>query len=113
MNGCSLDQYCVLEVGSFGTLVCSLSGVRPELDIQWKTYFESDTKMISFYDEGRKVTQSGDKFDIILTSKYRLNEMLKNRLTLKCEVAEDKTHFLYRSTTFELVFKEGRQKPFI
>ncbi|PIK51573.1 hypothetical protein BSL78_11535 [Apostichopus japonicus] len=106
VNGCSLDQYCVLEVGSFGTLVCSLSGVRPELDIQWKTYFESDIKMISFYDEGRKVTQSGDKFDIILTSKYRLNEMLKNRLTLKCEVAEDKSHFLYRSTTFELVFKE-------
>lgn len=87
--------------------MCSVHGVRPEVDLQWRTFHESDTGMISFHDETIKVTTNGETFDVMLTSKYELLNAKKQRLTLMCKASSWIVNNFDRSTKFDLLFREG------
>ncbi|PIK43852.1 hypothetical protein BSL78_19294 [Apostichopus japonicus] len=63
---CDFQRYCVLKVNQGDVLTCSVHGIRPEVNLEWRVY-EPNTK-VSFLQENHRVQPSGDNYDITLTS---------------------------------------------
>lgn len=108
IHGCIEQSYCVLEVNKVGTVSCSYYGVRPEVNLRLKTFYDSDSEMLSFSDEQRNVKTNGETFDVTLTSQYTLQSTTRNRITLECSVSGGNFHLFDNSQKFDLLFHEGQ-----
>lgn len=107
IHGCIEQSYCVLEVNKVGTVSCSYYGVRPEVNLRLKTFYDSDSEMLSFSDEQRNVKTNGETFDVTLTSQYTLQSTTRNRITLECSVSGVNFHLFDNSQKFDLLFHKG------
>lgn len=105
--GCKEDQYCVIEAQQEGHIVCSLLGVRPEVDLDMTTFLKSESNKITFYEKQLKVKTNQETYDITLTTKYKIEELSLSRLTLECTTSNTPTSSLELSTKFDLIFIEG------
>ncbi|XP_071842736.1 uncharacterized protein [Apostichopus japonicus] len=109
IHGCIEQSYCVLEVNKVGTVSCSYYGVRPEVNLSLKTFYDSDSEMLSFSDEQRNVKTNGETFDVTLTSQYMLQSTTRNRITLECSVSGGNFDLFDNSQKFDLLFHKDSE----
>lgn len=107
VNGCTHDQYCVIDVTRQGALSCALFGVRPEVDLELKTALQIDSRKINFFEREVKLKANDDKYDIIVTAKYKIEETALVRLTLECVTTNAHIIPLELSSTFDLILVDG------
>lgn len=113
VDGCKLDQFCVLQVYREGILTCSLLGIRPEAKLFWRTFHNGDSNLISFSNTQTKVTSKGNTMDVVITSNYKVNTNDISRLTLVCDAAKPNIHFPQLSTKLELLFLDSMLMLFL
>ncbi|KAJ8023227.1 hypothetical protein HOLleu_35566 [Holothuria leucospilota] len=111
VEGCNNQQYCVLESDNEGSLTCKLKGIRPQVQLQWNTVLESDASSISFTNQHLTVTESGETFDVTLTSTYRVIDMSRDRLTIECKVPDSSEKLFNLTTKMDLLFEEDGVDP--
>ncbi|PIK51581.1 hypothetical protein BSL78_11543 [Apostichopus japonicus] len=109
IKGCEPGLYCTIEVGVTGSLTCSLFGVRPEVDLTWKTSHGTQSSMIHFFEEKKQVSTDGVTFDITLTSKYKHKALTKEPLVLECAVAGSHAHLFEASRKVQAIFIDDPQ----
>ncbi|KAJ8050519.1 NLR family CARD domain-containing protein 4 [Holothuria leucospilota] len=101
VDGCAHHPYCALEAEREGTLTCTVHGIRPHVQLEWKTFYDSDAASISFTNQKMTVTDNGETFDVIYWTEYRVHLRTRVRLTVECKVSED--FFSGLSTKIDLV----------
>ncbi|KAJ8047938.1 NLR family CARD domain-containing protein 4 [Holothuria leucospilota] len=91
VEGCNKQQHCVLEVQQEGNLTCSVTGIRPQVQLEWKASDERTTQLVSFVKDKLTVNRNEDTFTVVLISQYRITSTLPTRFTLECTVAGSNT----------------------
>ncbi|PIK36063.1 putative NLR family CARD domain-containing protein 4 [Apostichopus japonicus] len=110
VEGCTHKQYCVLDVGYTGSLTCSVRGIRPEVELEWRVYHEDSTKMISLHDQQLKTTSNDETFTVFLTTHFTTKETAEKKLTVECRVIGSNAKHFNLSSKIDLLFP-GLIKP--
>ncbi|KAJ8051008.1 Protein NLRC5 [Holothuria leucospilota] len=115
VNGCDHQQYCLLEVKREGFLNCTLLGIRPLVDIEWKVFHHGDTDLISFRQQRVTIIENGETFNVTVTTSYLSRVDSLDKITLECGVVEAKygfilptkveIEFVEESTTYPITFQ--------
>lgn len=87
-EGCNFEQHCALHVEYEGSLTCSVTAIRPHVQLKWKTFYDRDINLISFTRQQLGVKKNGDLFDFTLTTMYQVKDESRDQLTVECAVAE-------------------------
>ncbi|XP_071850795.1 uncharacterized protein [Apostichopus japonicus] len=82
VEGCDHTQYCVLDVAREGNVTCSVLGIRPEVELQWRTY--GNYPDLSLTELERTSTEKGGIFDISLTTNFKILSASERGITLEC-----------------------------
>lgn len=88
VEGCNNKSHCVLDVDRKGNLTCSMTGIRPVVNLQWRESNETSSEQITFFDHTTRVTEIGETFNITLTCSFKVNIMSLKQLTVKCCASE-------------------------
>lgn len=104
VEGCTHKQYCVLDVGYTGSLTCSVRGIRPEVELEWRVYHEDSTKMISLHDQQLKTTSNDETFNVFLTTHFTTKETAEKKLTVECRVMGSNAKHFNLSSKIDLLF---------
>lgn len=102
VKGCSLSQYCVVEGQMKGNLTCSVTGIRPPVQLEWRIVFEHQSSLITFTEREVIINQNDDVFDVRLTSTYRIQPST-DRVTVECAIADTNIEALQKATKFDLL----------
>ncbi|KAJ8027732.1 hypothetical protein HOLleu_29770 [Holothuria leucospilota] len=86
IDGCNDHDYCELEREYDGNLTCSVKGIRPNVELQWKAYFEDESDLILFSNPKPVIKNNGESFDVTLIVQYRVPDKRLERLTVQCRV---------------------------
>lgn len=97
----------MLESDYEGSLTCELKGIRPQVQLDWRTFLESDANSISFTNQRVTVKEIGETFDVTLTSTYLLMDRTRNRLAIECKITKSDEKLFYSTTKLDLLFIEG------
>ncbi|PIK47793.1 hypothetical protein BSL78_15336 [Apostichopus japonicus] len=85
IEGCNHEQYCSVTVMETGSLTCKVSGIRPEVNLEWRGINDESSEKIEFYNHQSSTKSKGDTTDIILTVDYMITQTAEEqRLTLEC-----------------------------
>lgn len=91
VNGCNQRKPCSVNVKREGKLTCTLKGIRPTVQLQWKSLFESSPRhSISFLKEETTVHSRGETFDVSITTSYIATTMIGTRMAVECVVVGTK-----------------------
>ncbi|XP_071850822.1 uncharacterized protein [Apostichopus japonicus] len=82
VEGCDHTQYCVLDVAREGNVTCSVRGIRPEVELQWRTY--ENYPALSLTEMEKTSTEKGEIFDISLTTNFKILSAPERGITLEC-----------------------------
>lgn len=107
IDGCNQQQYCVLEAEYEGSLTCAVKGIRPKVQLQWKTFPEGDKTSISFTSQRLTVTENNGAFDITLVSQYQVRRDTHEKITLECKVVASEKDLRGLSKKMDLLFMTG------
>lgn len=105
VDGCSPERYCVLEVKHSGQLTCTVKGIRPEADLEWRVFHPDSSNLITFHDQRLNSKLLGDTFDITLTSQFTVKNTANERITVECRTTGPVQYFRL-SSKFDLLFTE-------
>ncbi|KAJ8019125.1 hypothetical protein HOLleu_42491 [Holothuria leucospilota] len=105
VDGCNHQHYCVLEVKREGSLTCKVMGIRPQIQLRWKTFHDSDVDLISFANQQLIVKDNGETFDVSLTATYYVIDTSRDRLTIECKEREP-GHTFHLTTKLDLIFTD-------
>ncbi|KAJ8043008.1 hypothetical protein HOLleu_09920 [Holothuria leucospilota] len=86
IDGCNGQAYCELPREYEGSLTCSIKGIRPNVELQWRAYFEDESDLILFSNQKRIVKYNRESFDVTLIVQYRVSDKRRKRLTVECRV---------------------------
>ncbi|KAJ8031733.1 NLR family CARD domain-containing protein 4 [Holothuria leucospilota] len=111
VNGCDPYQYCVLEGDHQGSLQCLVRGIRPLVELQWKTFHDSDAAAISFTNQQLTVKDNGNTFDVTLTSTYNLKDESRDRITVECTLRKEDKPMFDLTSKLDLMFVEETIPP--
>lgn len=109
VKGCSLSQYCVVEGQMKGNLTCSVTGIRPPVQLEWRIVFEHQSSLITFTEREVIINQNDDVFDVRLSSTYRIQPST-DRVTVECAVADTNIEALQKATKFDLLVTASTDK---
>lgn len=98
VEGCNNNSHCVLEVNRKGNLTCSMTGIRPKVNLQWMESNETSSGEITFFDHTTRVSESGGTSNITLTSSYIIISL--TQVTVKCGVSGPGSDIFPSSSTF-------------
>ncbi|KAJ8050393.1 hypothetical protein HOLleu_03581 [Holothuria leucospilota] len=112
IQGCNHEQYCVLEVQREGSLTCTLTGIRPPVQLDVTAGFHLSPNVIEFFDKHLVSYDNGGAFDVSLVFKYRVKETEIHRVTVECRVVGAETDLFPLSTKFDMFFMTGNQKKY-
>ncbi|KAJ8049581.1 hypothetical protein HOLleu_02376 [Holothuria leucospilota] len=59
VDGCSHQQYCVLEVQSQGSLTCTVNGIYPQVNLDIAKVFNQSSNVLNFYDKSLTARENG------------------------------------------------------
>ncbi|KAJ8050648.1 NACHT, LRR and PYD domains-containing protein 14 [Holothuria leucospilota] len=104
IEGCNHEQYCVLTVEAEGRLTCKVKRIRPRVQLDLRKVFDQSSNVIEFYDKQLTTIGTGDGFDVSLTSKYRIKDTSRKRVTIECRVVGTEIKDLDLSSKFDLLF---------
>lgn len=103
VHGCTDDKSCVLKKPLQGSLTCSVTGVRPRIDLEWNTLDEEDSSVISFTDHQVTVRNVGDVYNVILTSSYQVQDKHTHEIRAECRMTSSHIGILTSSAKFALL----------
>ncbi|KAJ8049796.1 hypothetical protein HOLleu_02700 [Holothuria leucospilota] len=106
IDGCAHDECCVLEAEREGNLTCSVTGIRPMVQLEWGGLSAQDVTTISFTKHNFTVKDNGETFDLTLTAMYNILEYQIDRVTVECRISLPEVFYL--SSQVDLVFAEGK-----
>ncbi|KAJ8018041.1 NLR family CARD domain-containing protein 4 [Holothuria leucospilota] len=104
IQGCNHEQYCVLEVQREGSLTCTLTGIRPRVQLDLKAFNHQLSQGIEFFDKQLLTNDNDGTFDVSLTSQYRVTETEINKVTIDCRVIGTEIDHLQLATKFDILF---------
>lgn len=104
IEGCNKERYCVLEVNYNGTLTCSVKGIRPAVELEWRAYHQDSS--ISFLNEQLHTRSNGDTSDISITTEYIAEETAGRRITLECRAVGPNSNYFSLTSKVYLLFPE-------
>lgn len=95
IRDCTDEGNCTFT-GNIGTLECSLSGVKPMIDLEWRY----DGSLPIALTNHRTFVNRNQVFDVILTADYEITRtpLCKETLLIVCATA-DPTPKLFQSST--------------
>ncbi|KAJ8050486.1 hypothetical protein HOLleu_03710 [Holothuria leucospilota] len=108
VEGCTHEQYCVLEVENEGTLTCAVNNIRPAVTLDMKVVDDKSSNAILFIDMQRTIIGSGEAFDVSLHTQYRVTDSSSHRITIECTVVGEYHQQLDPSTKFDLLLSTGK-----
>lgn len=106
VEGCSHQQYCVLEKQVKDILRCTVLGIRPEIQLEWRTF--RDDSPITFTQQQLTVTQNGDLFDVTLTTGFDLSSTSHDKLTVECRTVGKNAELFNLSTKLDILLVNGK-----
>lgn len=107
IDGCDHSQYCNLEVHREGILKCSVTGIRPEVELQWRTLYAKSVEFILFSNQKTTTQSKGETFQIIHTVEYKINKVPDERLTIECLAVGSNAELFKLSTKIDLFVPSG------
>lgn len=111
VDGCDHTVYCVLETSDLtGILTCSVKGIRPEIQLEWRAYRQEETSMINFHNQQTQTKNNGGTSDITLTAEYEILKTPDGRLTLECAATEQNSEYFQLSTKIDLFLSSCKFK---
>ncbi|PIK47979.1 hypothetical protein BSL78_15187 [Apostichopus japonicus] len=102
IDGCNHQQYCVLKKQPRDVLTCSVLGIRPRVDLEWRAVREETP--IDFTQHQFTVTQMGDLYDISLTVNFDFPLRTQNKVTVECRAVGENAELFSLSTKIDLLF---------
>ncbi|KAJ8021067.1 hypothetical protein HOLleu_40830 [Holothuria leucospilota] len=87
VEGCQHSLYCNLKADDEGYLTCTVKGIRPKAQLEFKTFNESDSSLITFINQQMFAKDNGETFDLTLTTEYRVNDKSSEQLSIECKVS--------------------------
>lgn len=87
VEGCNKEGDCELTADIEGTLKCSLSGIRPLVQLEWREAYKSSSSLVIFEEKKMTVFNRGDKFDVSLTTTYRIGRFSPEKHIIQCAVS--------------------------
>lgn len=109
VEGCNFQRYCVLKVQRKGNLTCTMTGIRPEVRMEWKVSNETSSGKISFFNHTSTVTKSGETFNITLTSSYSITSV--KQITVECGVSGSVRDVFPENSVVNLLLVPAPVKP--
>ncbi|XP_071853496.1 uncharacterized protein [Apostichopus japonicus] len=98
IEGCTHDRYCVLDVSYSGILKCTVRGIRPEVQLEWRAYHVDHSDMISFHGQQVDTRSNGETSDVTITTAYTAKETAERKLTVECRsMGPNSKHFSLNS----------------
>ncbi|PIK52626.1 hypothetical protein BSL78_10486 [Apostichopus japonicus] len=105
IDRCTHKGYCVLDVNYEGTLSCTVKGISPEVNLEWKAYFEESQKLISFHNQQLNTKSNGETTDVTLTTEYSVKDPVVKRITLECRAIGPNANLFSLSSKLDLLLK--------
>ncbi|XP_071852530.1 uncharacterized protein [Apostichopus japonicus] len=109
IDRCTHKGYCVLDVNYEGTLSCTVKGISPEVNLEWKAYFEESQKLISFHNQQLNTKSNGETSDVTLTTEYSVKDPVVKRITLECKAIGPNANLFSLSSKLDLLLKGNNQ----
>lgn len=95
----------MLDVNYEGTLSCTVKGISPEVNLEWKAYFEESQKLISFHNQQLNTKSNGETTDVTLTTEYSVKDHSAKRITLECRAFGPNANLFSLSSKLDLLLK--------
>ncbi|KAJ8050450.1 hypothetical protein HOLleu_03660 [Holothuria leucospilota] len=111
IEGCNRQQYCALETNLQGSLTCNVYKIRPQVQLQWKTYYDSDSSLISFTNQHSTVKQNGETFDISLTTTFHVLQDSIKRVSIECTVPDEEMFDIDVMARVDLMMRKATVDP--
>lgn len=103
VEGCSYGARCILEVPRQGELTCMVAQVRPRLLLEWEVIDGA----VSLSDQEFNLKEDEDIFNVSLSSFYRVNDPIRETITVRCTAFHPDFTRLDRSTLVTLMVVHG------
>lgn len=107
VHGCIQHHYCVLEAHNGGSLTCSVTGIRPVVQLKWIIVSDLNSSTVSFTDQKVTISKEGNLYNIIMTSKFFIHERKGNKLSLECRIFAENFKVLQSAAKFDLLISGG------
>ncbi|KAJ8019219.1 NLR family CARD domain-containing protein 4 [Holothuria leucospilota] len=104
VEGCNFEQHCSLEVKYEGSLTCSVKAIRPQVQLNWRAFYDRDIDSIHFTSHQLQVKENGEKFDVTLTTMYHVIDESRDQLTVECVITETNEMVFDMSTKVDMLF---------
>ncbi|KAJ8051002.1 NLR family CARD domain-containing protein 4 [Holothuria leucospilota] len=111
IEGCNQQQYCVLNAEYEGNVTCKVTGIRPQVQLRWKTLSNGDIPLIVFKKQQLLVTENGDTFDVVLVSEYRITDKSHDKVTVQCDVVATQEQLLGLTVKMDLLLEKVNESP--
>ncbi|KAJ8027211.1 NACHT, LRR and PYD domains-containing protein 7 [Holothuria leucospilota] len=106
VDGCSSD-HCAVEVMRDGVLTCNIKGIRPEIQLKWSAFSETDEDVIVFSNHISHIREKDHLFDITLTVNYTVKKVSEDKMTVRCYGVGSNAVYFQLMTTVDLFFNES------
>lgn len=112
IGGCTRQQYCVLEKQYKGNLICTVQGIRPQVQLEWTTFLDSDAHLIAFTNQQSVIEDDEGTFTIKVNATYLIKDKSLNKMTVQCSVISSDLGLFNLRTKMDLIFrKEVNSQP--
>ncbi|PIK46266.1 hypothetical protein BSL78_16873 [Apostichopus japonicus] len=103
IEGCTPPQSCVLEVKQEGNITCSVLGIRPEVELMWKSQYDKND--FSMSGQEVKANEREGSFDVFLSGNFKFGANFADEITLECLVVGSNADLFHMSTKVKLIPK--------
>lgn len=111
IEGCTRQQNCELEVQHEGHLICTVQGIRPQVQLEWGAFLDSDTHSVDFTNQQSVIEEDGGTFTIKVNATYLIKDKALRRMTVQCSVVSSEQGVFNISAKLDLVFLELNSQP--
>ncbi|KAJ8019403.1 hypothetical protein HOLleu_42044 [Holothuria leucospilota] len=108
VHDCENQGNCVLEKQREDVITCSVYGIRPEVNLEWKILHGREEFPHFFSNHNLTVTKDENTFDIFLTSVFQSTVEYEERMTIECKISEPMAMLFPISSKVVLSFTEGK-----
>ncbi|PIK60654.1 hypothetical protein BSL78_02429 [Apostichopus japonicus] len=84
-------------------LTCSVKGIRPQIQLQWRAFRDEEKELISFSNQRSTAKINGDTSDIELTTDYETSPGRDKRITVECYAVGENVELFQLPTKVELL----------
>lgn len=103
---CNDARNCTIPIHHGEVLMCSVSGIWPEVRLEW--HKPKETSAISFSEQHMTVKLSGDAYDITYATKINVLHSSEQLIKIGCSVTGPNSSFFDMHSTISLFILDGK-----